>query len=539
MVALLTADSFNRTNNASSLGSTDGAGTLDPIAWNPEAGTWGITSNAGYCPTNTVRGLATIDTGHANVDVSMKFPSSGGTDGYGFAFRISDTSNYWFIQGSAGGTISLVKRVAGSNTTVGTSITTFTNNDVIKVKAINNVITVYKNGTAVGRFIDSFNRSATKVGMWNGGALGYQFEDFAVYSVDVPTELSTDSFNRIDSSVLGNTDGVGSLDPLTWVGEGGSSFLSDIVSNAAALGGSATIAINPTGLTWTGNNDYIDVGTGDVTIHLKWPGSSVAILFRYVDSNNYWMFLCNGTSNYRLYKKVGGSWTNVSGNVGTPAANDIMTLRASGSTIIIEKNGTVLGTYTSTDLQTATKVGISITGTGSVDTFQVWEGDPAIPVVDQVGPTVGPTGGGTEVTILGNNFTGATDVKFGSLSATSFTVVSDTYIRATTPAHSAALVHVIVTNPDGDNVLETDDQFTFATPSPLVSSITPSHGAPAGGTSVVLTGAYFTGATSVKFGTTEATSFTVDNDGQITATTPAHAAGVTPVIVTTPYGTNG
>src|SRR5690606_33649909 len=72
---------------------------------------------------------------------------------------------------------------------------------------------------------------------------------------------------------------------------------------------------------------------------------------------------------------------------------------------------------------------------------------------------------------------------------------------------------------------------------PTLASLTPATGTTAGGTSVVLTGADLTGATAVTFGGTAATSFTVDSATQITAITPAHAAGAVDVAVTTPGGT--
>ena len=56
-----------------------------------------------------------------------------------------------------------------------------------------------------------------------------------------------------------------------------------------------------------------------------------------------------------------------------------------------------------------------------------------------------------------------------------------------------------------------------------------------GGTSIVLTGSGFTGASGVKFGATTAT-FVVDNDSQITATLPAHAAGTVSVTVINDVG---
>lgn len=75
-------------------------------------------------------------------------------------------------------------------------------------------------------------------------------------------------------------------------------------------------------------------------------------------------------------------------------------------------------------------------------------------------------------------------------------------------------------------------------PAPTVSSISPSNGTYAGGTSVTITGTNFTGATGVTLGGSPATSLTVDSDTSITCTTPAHSAGVVSVEVTTSGGTN-
>ncbi|CAJ0692281.1 putative Ig domain-containing protein [Ralstonia holmesii] len=74
--------------------------------------------------------------------------------------------------------------------------------------------------------------------------------------------------------------------------------------------------------------------------------------------------------------------------------------------------------------------------------------------------------------------------------------------------------------------------------SPTVTSISPTAGTTAGGTSVTITGTNFTGATAVKFGATNATGFTVDSATQITATSPAGAAGIVDVTVTNTGGTS-
>jgi hypothetical protein len=78
---------------------------------------------------------------------------------------------------------------------------------------------------------------------------------------------------------------------------------------------------------------------------------------------------------------------------------------------------------------------------------------------------------------------------------------------------------------------------TGSGPAPTVTSLSPTSGPLAGGTTVTLTGTFFTGATAVKFGTAAAGSFTVTSATTITATAPA-GTGVVNVTVTTPNGTS-
>lgn len=62
-----------------------------------------------------------------------------------------------------------------------------------------------------------------------------------------------------------------------------------------------------------------------------------------------------------------------------------------------------------------------------------------------VSPAAGTTSGGTPVTITGAEFTSACTVKFGSTAATSVTFVGTNTLAATTPAHAAGKVDVVVT----------------------------------------------------------------------------------------------
>src|SRR5262249_28584522 len=68
---------------------------------------------------------------------------------------------------------------------------------------------------------------------------------------------------------------------------------------------------------------------------------------------------------------------------------------------------------------------------------------------------------------------------------------------------------------------------------PTVTSVSPATGPLAGGTIVTINGTNFTGATSVRFATTPAASFTIQNAKMIAALTPKHVKGTVDVTVTT------
>jgi hypothetical protein len=140
------------------------------------------------------------------------------------------------------------------------------------------------------------------------------------------------------------------------------------------------------------------------------------------------------------------------------------------------------------------------------------------------------------VTILGSGFTGASQVWFGSVAATDFTVNNDGSIFAAAPAEAEGIVDITVTTPSGTSATGSADKYTYY--GPAVSAISPNSGPTSGGNSVTIGGSGFTGATAVYFGSTAATSFTIHNDGYITAVAPAESAGTVNITVTTPNGTS-
>jgi hypothetical protein len=118
---------------------------------------------------------------------------------------------------------------------------------------------------------------------------------------------------------------------------------------------------------------------------------------------------------------------------------------------------------------------------------------------------------------------------------------SDVTIELTVLPTAAGTVDAAATAlQNGTNFYGSDSTSTTIVASgPTVTSLSPTSGPLAGGTSVAITGTGFTGATAVTFGTTPATSFTVNSDTSITATAPAATSvGPVDVTVTTPGGTS-
>ncbi len=160
----------------------------------------------------------------------------------------------------------------------------------------------------------------------------------------------------------------------------------------------------------------------------------------------------------------------------------------------------------------------------------------ATPTVTGLSSTSGPAGGGGALTITGSGFPGASSVHFGVTSA-SFTVLDATHVSATIPA-GIGPVDVTVTTSAGTSATTAADRYTYPTPAPTVTGVSPASGSTAGGQHVTITGTGFAAGATVTVGGQAATSVQVDSGTQITATTPAHPAGVADVVVTTIGGSS-
>jgi hypothetical protein len=225
------------------------------------------------------------------------------------------------------------------------------------------------------------------------------------------------------------------------------------------------------------------------------------------------------------------SFTPTTGPVGSTV---VITGRNLTGATQVTFNGTVAPVYSvnsATQITVVVPIGattgpVAVTtvfGTGtSVANFTI----PPAPAITSFTPTSGLPG--TVVVITGSNFTGATQVAFNGTFATVFTVNSDSQITATVPT-GATTGYITVITPNGLAVSST--QFTLQIP--VITSFTPTSGPV--GTTVVITGNYFTTATQVTFNGTIAPGFIITSATQITVNVPAGAT-TGYITVTSPFG---
>ncbi|HKV79144.1 MAG TPA: choice-of-anchor tandem repeat GloVer-containing protein [Candidatus Sulfotelmatobacter sp.] len=135
---------------------------------------------------------------------------------------------------------------------------------------------------------------------------------------------------------------------------------------------------------------------------------------------------------------------------------------------------------------------------------------------------------GATAEILGQGLSGTSSVSFNGTRATSFKVISDTYLTATVPVGArTGSVSVVASG----GTLTSDRNFLVV---PTIKSISPTSGPVA--TAVTIAGSGLIQATKVTFGGGKTAAFTVNNDSQITATVPG-GAKTGKIVVTTPGGT--
>jgi hypothetical protein len=160
----------------------------------------------------------------------------------------------------------------------------------------------------------------------------------------------------------------------------------------------------------------------------------------------------------------------------------------------------------------------------------------AVPGFVSLSVVAGPTRGGTVVDLSGTAAGTATKVWFGTTGVTRIQRISSTRIRVTTPAHTAGVVYVRVSNASGFSPQTTRSTFAYDAV-PKVTRLSTTTGATVGGTAVTLTGTGLSRTLVVRFGTTAA-RIVSRAATELRVVAPAHAAGTVDVRLATPGGTS-
>jgi hypothetical protein len=313
--------------------------------------------------------------------------------------------------------------------------------------------------------------------------------------------------------------------------------------NASATANGYVIAIPPNGITNEGTCPSTNAPPEAITATASSGGTVDATLVFVVSEPDQAQTVIS-TTQYTIAPtsapQAGGGTLTVTADSGKPFAGATNVTVNFGSNAVTGTVGNAGGTVAATipaEIGSQYQVFISVTtntGTtaaGPADLFTYG------PTVSNVTPNTGSVAGGTTVAISGTGFTANSTIQFGTATpiqcnATTTCFTGSTALVVTSPAGATGSVDVRVTNPD----LPTSDQTSPISGADLftygrsVTSVTPSTGPNSGGTSVVVSGIGFTGATTVTFEGVPGTITSPITDTSITVTSPP-GAGVAAVQV--------
>lgn len=157
----------------------------------------------------------------------------------------------------------------------------------------------------------------------------------------------------------------------------------------------------------------------------------------------------------------------------------------------------------------------------------------AAPTLTSITPVVGPIGGGTTLNITGTGFLSGAQIYLNFLSCNSENVITDTSMTCVTPATTTAGVYTLrVVNPDGQTGTLSNAFTYFSTPT--ISSISPTAGALAGGTTLTVNGTNFSTGATVFVGGVACAPVTFVSSTRVTCPTPGPLAGAQAVTINNP-----
>jgi type II secretory pathway pseudopilin PulG len=312
--------------------------------------------------------------------------------------------------------------------------------------------------------------------------------------------------------------------------------------NASSAANGYVIAIPPTGITNEGTCPATNAPPEAITATASSGGTVDATLVFVVSEPDQAESVIS-TTQYTIsptstVADPSGGILTVTASSGTPFSNaTFVNFGSTAEPATVVSGGAKVTATIPAESGSTYQVFISVTTTtgttaaGPVDLFTYG------PTVSNVTPNTGSVAGGTTVAISGTGFTANSTIQFGTATpiqcnATTTCFKGSTALVVTSPVGATGSVDVTVTNPDlpaSDQTSPTSngDLFTYGR---SVTSVTPPSGSSSGGTSVVVSGIGFTGATSVTFEGVPGTITSPITDTSITVTSPP-GAGVADIQV--------
>lgn len=162
-------DSFNRADNASSLGTADTGQTWTALG----TAVFGISSNQAYQSGGGAQALAVVETGESDGTVQVTVAVTGDA---GFCFRSTNEGSNWMWNGQT----LFSEEGAGNFNSHGAAASADTAGDVIAAVLAGDQITIKRNGTTIlGPITSSYNQTVTKHGIRINGDTAVRFDNFS------------------------------------------------------------------------------------------------------------------------------------------------------------------------------------------------------------------------------------------------------------------------------------------------------------------------------------------------------------------------
>jgi len=182
-------DSFNRADNASSLGTADTGQN-----WQALRGTWGISALKGKLSTVTNDSAVVVDIQRStNIRITADIVFAQGSSGAhypGLSFFGIDANNFMFFRGNNGVSLTFCKRVNSVTTVIGSVPLSFSNGQQIRisVEVVGKNLNLFADDVNIGSITITDEDfaifgSATKFGLSANNTINATFDNFIIDAI--------------------------------------------------------------------------------------------------------------------------------------------------------------------------------------------------------------------------------------------------------------------------------------------------------------------------------------------------------------------